>query len=41
MIRLSHLTGKQEDCSTLVFEHIHFEVVGRIHRVKVRLRTAV
>ena len=36
MIRLSHLTGKQEDCSTLVFEHIHFEVVDRIHRVKVR-----
>lgn len=41
MIRLSHLTGKQEDCSTLVFEHIHFEVVDRIHRVKVRRRTAV
>ena len=30
MIRLGYLTGKSEDFSALVFEHIHFEIVDRI-----------
>lgn len=41
MIRRGYLTGKPEDYSALVFEHIHFEVVDRIHKVKVRRRTVV
>lgn len=41
MIRRGYLTGKPEDYSALVFEHIHFEVVDRIHKVKVRRRAAV
>lgn len=36
MIRKGYLTKKSEDFSALVFEHIHFEVVDRVHKVKVR-----
>ena len=36
MIRLGYLTRKPEDYSALGFEHIHFEIVDRVHRVKVR-----
>ena len=36
MTRLSRITHDPRDACTVVFEHIHFEVVKHISKVKVR-----